>query len=311
MYDSAVPLLHTGRGDRNLRLSGRTDLVRVRQSVYAPASKWGQLKPWEQYELRVRAFRLTHPREILSHDSALVANGLPLFGNPAQIHVFDGQRTSSVTIGDVMHHTSVNGRPPVTTGLGAATNLVDTAIDIGRIRNRAHSLAVWDAVLRKGVDLDAIARRWRSQASSRGTRALAWLTQRATRDSESPGESVSRALIEWLGYASPVLQHPVETPEGAWRLDFAWLGARVAGEFDGYEKYNLHGAGVDEAFRQEKRREDSLRRAGFRVARWEYHDLSDPMRLDRILRSAGLVPVNPPDLAMLRAYRPTGPPRLD
>ncbi|MBV0894493.1 hypothetical protein [Microbacterium sp. NC79] len=303
MEQSAFPLLHSGRGDRNLRLSGKPGLTRVRHGIYTPTTEWLALTPWEQYAERVRAFRITHPNDVLSHESAIVAHGLPLFGSPSKIHVWDRERTKSVLVGDVMRHALADPRALTLTPFGFATSVIDTAIDFGRVRNRAHSLAVWDAALRGGADPAALRRRWRLQRNSRGTRSLAWLSEHTCALSESPGESVSRALIEWLGFPAPELQHPMETPEGSWRLDFWWAKQRVCGEFDGYDKYSQHEAGPAGALRHEKRREDALRRAGAVVARWEFRDLTTPARLDRILRAAGMVPIAPQNQTMLQAYR--------
>lgn len=119
---------------------------------------------------------------------------------------------------------------------------------------------------------------------------LAWDFARS--DSESPGESRSRALIHDLGFKPPSLQVPIQTDKGAYRVDFCWEEARVIGEFDGRVKYFddrvLNGRDPREVLYAEKQREDALRRAGWIVIRWTWQDLNEPARFAALLRKAGL-----------------------
>lgn len=110
--------------------------------------------------------------------------------------------------------------------------------------------------------------------------------------SESPGESLSRALIHELGFPAPALQQIVRTDEGEFRLDFCWQKQGIIGEFDGRVKYFddalLAGEDSREVLYREKLREDALRRAGWRVARWGWSQLQRPEGLVRRLQRAGL-----------------------
>lgn len=119
---------------------------------------------------------------------------------------------------------------------------------------------------------------------------LAWDFARS--DSESPGESRSRALIHDLGFKPPSLQVPIQTDNGTYRVDFCWEEAKVIGEFDGRVKYFddrvLNGRDPRQVLYAEKQREDALRRAGWIIIRWTWQDLNEPARFAALLRKAGL-----------------------
>ncbi|GAA1124460.1 hypothetical protein GCM10009670_14760 [Citricoccus alkalitolerans] len=109
---------------------------------------------------------------------------------------------------------------------------------------------------------------------------------------ESPGESLSRALIHESGFVVPDLQRRLYDGEGRLlaRVDFWWEEIRLAGEFDGFVKYTAAlastkatGAEGQHALVQEKLREDGIRRAGNNLARWVWADLMDSRRLSTLL----------------------------
>ena len=123
-----------------------------------------------------------------------------------------------------------------------------------------------------------------------------WVTQVldfAGTDSESPGESLSRAQMHVLGFPAPLLQARVHMG-GVFiaRTDFFWPRHRLIGEFDGDAKYlrdeYLGGQTARQAVLAEKKREDQLRAAGFQVVRWDWATASDPARFEACLRQAGL-----------------------
>lgn len=302
MDSDGITLIKTGRENALPRARSEHELVRVRHGVYVSAKSWAGLRPWERHRLRIEAFRLTHPSAVLSHESAALAHGLPTFGEPQRLHVFDSNRNRSVATGDILRHTSSQPRDVVMTDLGPATSLVDTAIDVGRSAHRSLALAVWDAVARTGVSPLEFDNRRASQPSNRATRSLAWLSQQVDGLTESAGESISRALIGWIGFEAPDLQRVITTDDGAWRTDFFWKSTGIIGEFDGYAKYSLGDGSSCDPFRAEKRREDSMRRAGYAVVRWEYRDLLDPQRFSRLLSQAGILPIRRPNHAQLGSF---------
>ena len=81
------------------------------------------------------------------------------------------------------------------------------------------------------------------------------------------------------------------------RTDFFWPKYRLIGEFDGDAKYlddaYLGTRTARQAVLAEKKRENRLRAAGFRVVRWDWATASDPGRLAARLRQAGLPVARP------------------
>lgn len=75
-------------------------------------------------------------------------------------------------------------------------------------------------------------------------------------------------------------------------VDFWWPQFTMIGEFDGWAKYTdptfLNGRTAEQAFRDEKRREDDLRAAGHGMTRWEWAHAMDPALLKAHLLRAGV-----------------------
>lgn len=116
--------------------------------------------------------------------------------------------------------------------------------------------------------------------------------------SESPKESMSRALIHQLGFEVPELQYRVVDANGheVARADFQWKRTTVRsrallGEFDGLWKYGADLSGPNggaDALEREKKRELMLARLGYDVVRWIDSDLTDPPAFARLLTENGV-----------------------
>jgi very-short-patch-repair endonuclease len=92
---------------------------------------------------------------------------------------------------------------------------------------------------------------------------------------ESPGETLVRLAILRAGLPEPELQIDVTTPSGTFRLDLGWSRFMLAIEFDGFVKYANPNAGTAaEALFAEKRRQDALEEAGWKVLRFTWPDLN-------------------------------------
>ncbi|WP_345752824.1 hypothetical protein [Microbacterium rhizophilus] len=290
---SPVPLLRPSAADFRLDVAERRgELHRVRHGVYAPRSLWGKLAPWERYLARVHAYALTHPDAVFALESAAVLTGLPIIGEPAEIHVLNPDGTARLA-GDVRTHVSQDEREIRRTDGIAFVAAPDTAIDIARARHPAVALAVADAVLRQHPPLEAghLLELNALRRSARGRRAAMWPLSRATPKAETAIESISRAVIEWLGYEPPELQVEFRMPDGSIsRVDTYWRGPDVIGEADGRVKYE---SGDPAVLWDEKRREDRLRRRRGGFGRWGWPEVGDPPALDAILRAASLRPVRP------------------
>ncbi len=116
----------------------------------------------------------------------------------------------------------------------------------------------------------------------------------ARRGAESPGESVSRALMHLFGFPEPVLQREHHDAQGLiGRTDFAWdVAPEPVGEFDGWGKYFRReltgGEDPRDVIRREKRRENRLLALGHPVLRWDWADLERPESFRNRLLEGGL-----------------------
>ena len=111
--------------------------------------------------------------------------------------------------------------------------------------------------------------------------------------SDSPGESLSRAVIHELGFPAPILQFEVGDRRGlAGISDFAWPEHALLGEFDGLVKYTRDmtrpGENIDAIVVREKIREDRMRATGRAMTRWLWKDALQPELLHQQLSDAGL-----------------------
>lgn len=302
-----IPLLLARDDDPGgVRLRNEDSLVRVRHKVYAPASAWKALAPWQRYTARVLAYALVAPDAVFALESAAALQGLPVFGEPRDIHTFDEERATSTRYGDIVVHTSADA-PIIERRNGRnMTSVAHTTVALGRALPPAFGLAVWDAFLRREghCRLSELRQLAHTQVSHRGRKRLRWLGERARAESESPGESVSRAVIEWLGFSDPALQREFRHEGAIDRSDFFWERERVIGESDGYGKYAGSTPGdVQDHFTREKLREDRLRRHVRGFARWDWADSVKAHPLGDKLCRAGLTaryPLNSPALVTLR-----------
>ena len=287
---------------RPRELSGH---LQLRRGVYVPVQSWRELAPWDRYLARVHAVAAIRPGSVFCLESAAALHGLPVFGEPRNVHVFDPAAARSTSFGDIVVHTS---QTPRTVGRLDHLDVVDSAdtvVDLARVLPPAFALATVDAAIASGhpapVALETIVDRLSGRAiGGRGTRRARWAIERADARAESVGESVSRAVIDWLGYPPPALQHTFRFEGSEDRVDFFWEAEWVVGESDGYGKYATDAVA---SITREKRREDRLRRHVKGFARWDWSDavLADP--LDRTLAAAGLRPERQRQHGMLATLR--------
>lgn len=260
-------------GKRGLRNSAH--FHRVRTGVYAARPAWDALRPWERYLARVHAYALVNSDAVFAYESAAALLGLPVFGEPALIHVYALARTRSRRFGDVFVHSCVAVPETVTLGAHTMTTPATTTADLMRVLPPPFGLAVGDAAVSRVqggmlavADLEAAAA---ALPNTRGRALRNLLLPMVDARAESPGESVSRAVIVWSGFEPPDLQRVFVTDGITDRTDFWWESAKAIAESDGYGKYVRATAEETlEGVLAEKRREDRLRRHCREFGRWDW-----------------------------------------
>lgn len=310
LSDSPDPLLP--RRLRDGLTSGR--VVRVRPGVYAAGDEWRALAAHQRYAERVRAHTLVRPGDTLGFESAAVCLGLPTFGEPRDIHILLPPGSATRRRSGIVEHAGEIDRATITRDGVHLTDVATTTLDLARVLSPAYALAVVDSAIqgerRDRTTISDLRQLARSQARARNARQLTWLFAHASPLAESAGESVSRAVIGWLGLPAPELQVGFPHRDGVDRVDFWWRDASLVGESDGYLKYLS--VPPDVAARrliEEKRREDRIRARVRAFTRWTWADLFTGLTLRDRLVAAGITPVAPPDhslLATLRRVRAVG-----
>jgi len=231
---------------------------------------------------------------VVSHQSAAVLHGLPLWGARLdEVHVTRRPPAWNDSRGKLRVHvarlrddevTAVDGIP--------VTGAVRTALDLARTLPFEAAVVVLDAALhRRHFSHDELLERLFDIAGTPGSRAAARAVRFADGRAESVGESRSRVLLHRLELAPSTLQLEIWSADGQFvgRTDFAWEEQRVLGEFDGRVKYGRllrPGQEPGDAVWEEKRREDALRAEDWSVVRWTWADVEAPGQLSRWLQRA-------------------------
>jgi hypothetical protein len=277
-------------------------LVRIRHGVYTDGTAWRALKPWEQYRLRIQAAAETFENPtIFARRSAASVWGAPTIGlhHPVEALALknDGGRSRA---GVRRHYAAPEGLRAVRREGLLVTDRIRTVLDLAAFIPFAEAMAPLDHVLRPDraqrlpaltkAELEAGIGPFYGAAAGRRIRAAIEFADPA---SGSAGESYSRALIHLAGFEAPVLQHKFSDAAGlVGYTDFYWKQSRIVGEFDGEEKYvkgeYLKGRTASQAVVLEKKRENRIRALGNNVVRWDWADLMEAGKLERVLAAAGV-----------------------
>lgn len=284
----------------------RGQLVRVRAGVYAPARAWHALAPWERYVGRVHAVALVRSDAIFRHESAAALLDMPIFGDPSVVHVLAAPHTTARLVSGVRVHNWTGDRTLIEAGGLLMTSAADTAVDLARSRHPAVGLSAADAALRTSVNLtpETLVALNEARVSKRGRALARWPLSFSTALAATAGESVSRAVIEWLGFPPPLLQVTLRAATGEDdRPDFLWPDLGLAGEADGDLKYDGRYGSPAVILTRQRERDARLRRRLKAVAHWGWHEATALAPLRSLLLGHGLSPVAPeatPHLFSLR-----------
>ena len=274
-------------------LIGRDILTRTNRGLYARAAQVRQLSATERSKAALRvaaAVAIVGPEAVGSHADAADLHGIAVLTrpNPDSICVsrpLDAPRANwsrrpyiNLHISDLpaKHRTVRNGVP--------LTTVARTVVDLARTTSLREGVVVADSALHHGKttkpDLYAVighCARWPGIAQAR--RAVDF----SDALSESPFESLARLVFDQGGLPKPELQAWVGgqgRPLG--RADFYWPAHATIAEADGASKYNDPARARDQL-----QRDENLRRAGFQVVHFTWHQLHQtPAQIVESVRAA-------------------------
>jgi hypothetical protein len=277
---TTVELLAAGFTNARIEvLLKRGVLTRVCRGVYARSGQVAELMGKNERAERLlsvaAAVAVAGPQAVASHEDAAIVHGLALLdrlragivavSRPPQA---PGSRTGrpGVSVHEVTlpsHHVVVRDRIPV-------TSVARTVIDLARTLPFKSGVVVADSALHgfltgqpELVNMIRDCSRWPGIEKAR--RVVDFSNPLA----ESPFESIARVAFRDGGLPPPMLQvYITEFARAIARVDFLWDQHSTIAEADGAVKY-----ADPERARQQLRRDADLRRAGYEVVHFTWHDL--------------------------------------
>ncbi|WP_371406421.1 hypothetical protein OHA10_12840 [Kribbella sp. NBC_00662] len=255
--------------------------IRMSFNSYVDPRGWPADEPlWERairlHRLRVRMARERLGAVVVSHQSAALLHGLPVWGTDLAAAHFTrlgaGQSRSGRQIR--VHRgalaadeiVELNGLQVTACERAVVETACTTSYEVGVVL----ADGAWRLGLSARDRLAAVVRRHRHWHGLPAARAA---VEFADGRSESVGESRLRVLMANHGLPAPELQVEIRDEAGRFigRVDFLLVGTLVV-EFDGAVKYG----DTADAVLAEKRREDRLRERGYGVIRINWADLGRP-----------------------------------
>lgn len=284
-----LPRIHLARDHPATEVAARVragEWTRVRSGAYVEPRAEASASAVRRHLSLARLVALREQLSIpyvLSHESAALLWGLPVLRQPARTHLVQRSRPTSRGARDVIRHVfdvpedqrTVHREHPVTT---LERTVVDCAMTLG-----AHGgLVVADAALHVGADRAGCLAILAGMAGRHGAPTARAILDLADDGSESPGETSARFVLLRAGLPVPETQVAVSTPLGMFWTDLGWREWRLLAEYDGRLKYGAAGT-ASEVVVQEKRRQQAIEEAGWRVIRLTKEDLREPLEMVRRL----------------------------
>jgi hypothetical protein len=279
--------------DEVRRLSADGELTSLRRGAYVRNGTTELSVEQRHLRLIQGTVPLLHDGAVISHTSAAVLHGLPVWPSAvSQVHLTRDRSGGGKNRTLVRVHGARLADQDVTTIEGiAVTSLGRTVLDLCRTLPVEQAVAAGDRALADGLAVNVLEEALLQLGRSPGIRAARRAIQLMDGRSESAGESVSRVRIILDGMPAPELQRVIRSPSGTFvaRVDFLWKEQGTVGEFDGKIKYGRllkPGQPMEEVLAEEKKREDAIRDLGWKVVRWLWEDLYRPGALRNRLQRA-------------------------
>jgi hypothetical protein len=287
-------LLDMGHNHDDLRrLQREGELIRLRRGAYARKDTLDQLVEERHRRLILATAPQLKDGAILSHGSAAVLHGLPIWPESvARVHVTRSRSGNGIKR-SVVHVHGAPLRPAeiILINNTPATSMARTVLDLARTVPMTQAVAAGDRALALGLTRQELQLGLLLMERWPGVRAARRVVQFLDPRSDSPGESISRVRLLEEGLPRPELQHEIFGPDSRLvaRVDFYWEEHKTVGEFDGKIKYGRllkPGQRMEDVIFEEKVREDAVRDLGLQVVRWISRDLYRAGVLrERVLRA--------------------------
>lgn len=267
---------------------------RVRAGAYVAGEVWRDLSEEDRHRVRARAvLRTSHPSTVLSHVSAALEHGAPVWGiDLTEVHVTRTDGRSRRREAGVVHHRGrLDDEHVVAVGDVRTTARLRTAFEVTTIAGVEAALVTVDGLLRLERPDDEAMEELRQQVRHWPNSLAAEVVMRlADPRRESAAESRAAYLCWKQKLPRPQPQVPILDEQGAEfaRVDFAWPEIGVFLEVDGRAKYLIHrrdGESLEDFLMREKRREEQIcMLTGWVCVRITWSDLNTPRSTARRIR---------------------------
>lgn len=293
-------LIEDGYTDHQLgRLVAAGVLHRVRHGAYAEAELWNSLDEADKHRVLCRAvLRTSHPSTVLTHVSAAVERGAPVWNIALdEVHTTRTDGKGGRREAGVVHHGGVLPESQVDVVNGVRVSpAARCAVEVMATATPEAALVVVNGLLHAAqmtraelvAAVDAM-KHWPNTLAAHVVLALADARM------ESVAESRTFYMCRQQGLPRPEPQVAVLDERGhvVARVDFAWPEHGVFLEFDGRVKYERHrreGETLEQFLMREKKREESIcMLTGWVCLRISWADLHTPVltaaRIRRVLES--------------------------
>ncbi|WP_322921964.1 hypothetical protein [Nocardioides renjunii] len=293
-------LVEDGYTDHQLaRLVSAGVLHRVRHGAYVDAALWDRLSAADRHRVLCRAaLRTAHPLAALTHVSAVVERGVPVWNiSLDEVHLTRTDGNGGRREAGVVHHGGELSEHDVEIVNGVRVSpAARNAVEVLSTATPEAALVVVNGLLHsEQMSVDELVaaveamKHWPHTLSAHVVLAL------ADGRMESPAESRTYYMCRQQRLPRPEPQVVIRDERGRvfGRVDFAWPHHGVFLEFDGRIKYELHrreGETLDQYLLREKKREERIcLLTGWVCIRIGWADLENPVataaRIRRLLES--------------------------
>ena len=229
--------------------------------IWFPADEWEGLAYHEKQWLRIEAAAMTSASAVLAGRSAARKLGMwVISAGEERVEVALPSRGSSKERRQSgrykFHHSSLRADEQLVYEGHRVTNPIRTFIDIARHHGFVEGLIAADYLLRRGKNRSDIERAIRRMGRAKGIAVARRCLEHAIDNSDSPYESLARALLIEAGIGPVVAQAQIER----YYADLLVKGWLII-EIDGEVKYE--GEDVDDVLRAERHRQKRIGNKGY------------------------------------------------
>lgn len=237
------------------------DFVELDPVIWFPADEWAGLTYHEKQWLWVEAAAMTSASAVLVGRSAARKLGMwVISAGEERVEVALPSRGSSKERRQSgrykFHHSSLRADEQLIYEGHRVTNPIRTFIDIARHHGFVEGLIAADYLLRRGKNRSDVERAIRRMGRAKGIAVARRCLEHAIDNSDSPYESLARALLIEAGIGPVVAQAQIER----YYADLLVKGWLII-EIDGEIKYE--GNDVDEVLRAERHRQKRIGNKGY------------------------------------------------